>query len=153
MAISSRPGRDASMPAATWPPSPGWVSWLVAVAAARAAVCACTTSWRHCALAARWQRSGILGLASPARALFAAPQVMSRQKATMARAVPQTSGRTSLRISAASSHSMGALLDDLQESVLKPRQLRGHRLGDDTASHQDRVHVAAAVMLDHELAV
>ena len=141
------------MPAATWPTSPGWVSWLVAVAAARAAACACATTWRHCAVVTRSQTSGIRGLASPARALFAAPQVMSRQKATMARAVPQTSGRTSLRNSAASSHSMGALLDDLQESVLKPRQLRGHRLGDDTARHQDRVHVAAAVMLDHELAV
>src|ERR1700722_17052246 len=153
MAISTRPGREASMPAATWPTSPGWVSWLVAVAAARAGVFAGAKGAGHCTVAARAQTSGIRGLASPARALFAAPHVMSRQKATIARAVPQTSGRTSLRISAASSHSMGALLDDLQESVLQPRQLRGHRLGDDTAGHQDRVHVAAAVMLDHELAV
>ena len=78
---------------------------------------------------------------------------MSRQNATIASAVPHTSGRTSLRNSAFSSHSMSILLDDLQEPVLKPGQLDRYRLGDDAARGQHAVHVPAAVMLDQELAV
>ena len=154
MAISSRPGTEASIPAATWPISPGWASWLVAAAAALAAACACAITCLHCAVAACAQTSGIRGLARAARALLAAPQVMSRQKATIASAVPQTSGLTSLRNSATSSHNMRVLfLDDLQEPVLQARQLDGHRLGDDTARGQRCVHVPAAVVLDQELAV
>src|SRR6266568_4923026 len=119
-AISSRPGTEASMPAAT---------------------CACAMTCLHCAVAADAQTSGIRGLASAPRALFAPPQVMSRQKPMMASPVPHTSGLMSLRSSAASSHSTCVLLPgDLQEPVLKPGPLDGHRLGDHPACGQHAVH-------------
>src|SRR5439155_663516 len=153
-AISSRPGTEASMPAATWPISPGCASRLVAAAAALAAACACAMTCLHCAVAARAQTSGIRGLASAPRALFAPPQVMSRQKPVMASPVPHTSGLMSLRSSAASSHSTCVLLPgDLQEPVLQPGPLDGHRLGDHPACYQDAVHVPAAVVLDQQLPV
>ena len=141
------------MPAATRPIWPVWASWLVAAAAALAAACACAITCVHCGVAARAQTSGIRGLATPPLALFAAPQVMSRQNTTIASAVPHTSSRTSFRNSAFSSHSMSILLDDLQEPVLKPGKLDRHRLGDDASRCQHPVHVPTAVMLDQELAV
>ncbi len=50
-AISMSPGNDASIPAATWPTSPGWVSAPVAAAAARAASWAWAITCRHCVVA------------------------------------------------------------------------------------------------------
>src|SRR5436189_187299 len=151
-AISSRPGTEASMPAATCPISPGCASRLVEAAAVRAAACACAMTCLHCAVTARAQTSGIRGLASAPRALFAPPQVMSRQKAMMASPVPHTSGLISLRSSAASSHGTCVLLPrDLQVPVFQPGPLDGHRFGDHPARHQDAVHVPAAVVLDKEL--
>src|SRR5690242_5117659 len=147
-AISSRPGTEASMPAATCPISPGCASRLVAAAAVRAAACACAMTCPHCAVTARAQTSGIRGLASAPRALFAPPQVMSRQKPMMTSPVPHTSGLISLRSSAASSHSTCVLLSgDLQEPVLQPGPVDRHRLGDHPACGQNAVHVPAAVVL------
>src|SRR5215472_7748183 len=93
------------------------------------------------------------GLASAARALCAASQVISRHNAAMASAVPHTSGLTILRSSARSNHSMRFLPDYLHEPVFQPGQFHGHRLRDDAACRQGGVHVPAAVMLDEELAL
>jgi hypothetical protein len=91
---------------------------------------------------------------SAPRALFAPPQVMSRQKPMITSPVPHTSGLMSLRSSATSSHSTCVLLlGDLQEPVLQPGPLDGHRLGDDPARHQHTVHVPAAVVLNDKLSV
>src|SRR4029077_9017428 len=135
-----------------WPTSPGCASRLVAAAAVLAAACACAMTCWHCAVTTRAQTSGIRGLASALRALFAPPQVMSRQKPVMASPVPHTSGLISLRSSAASSHSTCVLIPgDLEKHLFQPRPLDGHRFSDHPACHQGAVHVAAAVVLDDEL--
>src|SRR5262249_62416108 len=96
---------------------------------------------RRCTVTARAQTSGIGGLATPPRALFAPPQVMSRQKPVMARPAPPTSGLASLRNSATSSHGMSVLrLGDLEEPVLQPGPLDGHRLGDPPPPPPPPVH-------------
>src|SRR5258706_9099090 len=168
-AMSTSPGREASMPAATCPISPGWASAQVAVAAALAAAWAWAITWRHCAVAALTQTSGIRGLAIPPLASFAAPQVISRQKPVTARPDPQTSGLISLRSSARNRDIMVVPLRrrlarrcrcpsdlrprDLQEPVFQARLFDDHRLDDHPAGDQGGVHVPAAVVLHDELPI
>src|SRR5262249_18789795 len=162
-AMSTSPGTEASMPAATCPISPGWASVLVAVAAALAAAWAWAITSRHCAVTALTQTLGIRGLASPPLALFAAPQVISRQKPVTARPDPQTNGLAGWRSSARNSDILFVLfgwrcrcvlgLCVLDDPVSHPRRLDDDRFGDPPARQQSGVHVPAAVVLHDQLRI
>src|SRR5215467_14171768 len=156
-AISASPGSEASIPAATCPISPGWASAVVAAAAALAVACAAAITCRHWAVDVCSQTSGIRGLVSPPRALFAAPQVISTQKHVTVSAEPHTSGLDSLRNSARINDIIFVLLlggcrvlGELKEPVFQAGLLGDDGLRDHPSGHKRGVDISAAAMLDNE---